>query len=205
MTKITLKTIAGTRTVIVSEKTPLSQVLADNGIDIGVGQTMLNSNPVPAGMMGLTLEELGAGETCRISNVVKEDGAAKITVNHLAAVLTSDVKLEDWKRIKELDPESLTLYDEDGVEPLFTIDIGDEDASGTVQDFAVTFSGKAGSDGKAAVTMKIDPNVEDVPAAIRKACGEAILKLNAMEAQVPDILADVANKEKEINDCIVQL
>lgn len=200
MIKVTLITNAGKKNVIVPENKTLRQIYEENDVNYHATTNSVDSVPLQIGDLDKTLAQLGVGETCRMSSIVKMDNAAKIVIAGNAAVVKSEVKLDDWKKCLKFDDE-LGLYDEQD-EPLFKVSV-DECSPGSLTKYGAVFSGKADSEGFATITVLIDPGVEDVVAKVTDELGGPLLDLNQLEKTIPEVLKDAEDYEKEIKDSIV--
>lgn len=201
MTKVTLITAAGRKSDIFEETKTPKEILEYFDVDYAVATNSLDGVRLDIAGMNKSLRELGVGKECRLSSIVKIDNAAKVVVVGSAAILTSDVKLEDWKRIQKVEPDDMTMIDEDTEEVVFRVGI--DDGPGSVNEYGVMFGSTVDKDGKAQATVLLDPAIEDKLGTVRENLGPAVLMLNQLEAEVPGILGDIAKKEEEINEHIV--
>ena len=201
MVKVTCITTAGRKTDLFAETKTPKDILEYFDIDYSAATNSLDGERLNAAKMNMSLRELGVTEECRLSSIVKIDNAAKLVIAGSAAVLTSGVKLEDWKRIQEMAPEQLTMVDENE-EPFFKVEVGE--GPGTVSAFGVEFASETtNQEGKATVTVLLDPEAEDKVALVKKKIGPSLLHLNDLEKEVPDILKEIDDMEKEIDESIV--
>ena len=201
MVKCTVITTAGRKSDLFSETKTPKEILDYFDIDYSAATNSLDGERLNAAKMNTPLRELGVTNECRLSSIVKIDNAAKLVIAGAASVLTSDVKLEDWKRIQEMSPESLTMVDEDD-EPYFKVEIGE--GPGTIGEYGIEFaSDTTNQEGKATVTVLLDPEAEDKVALVKKKVGSALLNLIELEKEIPDILKEIDDMEKEIDQNIV--
>lgn len=198
MVKITLITNAGRKTVIASEAKTLREVYEENDVNYDSCTNTIDSVPLRIGDLDKTLRELGVGETCRMSSIVKMDNAAKIVLTGDACIIKSGVKLDDWKKVLKFEPD-FGLYNEDS-EPIFLVDV--DENMGSLNSNGAVFSTRPDHEGYAVITTVIDPSVEDKVQAVTDKLGTALLRLNELEAKVPEKI-DAANaKEQEIREAI---
>ena len=201
MIKCTVITTSGRKSDIFEETMTPKDILDYFDIDYSAATNSLDSERLNAAKMNMSLRDLGVTRECRLSSIVKIDNAAKINVVGSSAVVVSDVKLEDWKRIAKLAPESLVVYDEDD-EPCFKV--GVTEGPGSITEYGVSFSASAtGAEGKATVTTLLDPDAEDRLALVRETLGAALINLNEVEKEVPSILEEINKMEAEIDANIV--
>lgn len=194
MVKITLITNAGRKTIIEDESLTLRQIYEKNDIDYGQCTNTVDSVPLKHGDMDKKLSELVTGETCRMSSIVKMDNAAEILIAGSACVVKSGVALEDWKKVLKYDP-GFALLDKDD-EPIFKVNIAA--SAGKININGATFSDTACSDGKASLTVIIDPEEEDKVKAASEKIGNALLLLNQLEKLVPAKVKEADEKSAEI-------
>ena len=116
---------------------------------------------------------------------------AKIVIAGDAVVVKSSLKLEDIKTIAKYQPKALTLMGgEDGKEPIFAVGVSTD--AGDITVYGASF-GRADAEGKAIITM-VTPGVptEKAKEWVADKLGAAITNLNALEAKLPGVLADIA-------------
>lgn len=202
MIKVTVITTAGKKSYPFEETKTPKDILNYFDIDYSAATNSLDGVKLDVAGMNKSLRELGVGKECRLSSIVKIDNAAKVSIQGLAAVVVSDVKLDDWKRIEKMAPEMLELVDEETDEVEFRICTGE--GPGTIDENGVVFDGSANANGSATVTVLLDPELEDKKTAVKDMVGRALLDLNKVEKEVPSILKDINDMEKEIDDCIVE-
>lgn len=201
MIKVTVITTAGKKSDIFEETNTPKEILDYFDIDYTAATNSLDGVRLDVAGMNKSLQALGITKECRLSSIVKIDNAANVVVSGAAAVLTSAVTLDDWKRIKEMSPNSLTMVDDDTEEVLFKVSLAE--GPGSVNEYGVVFGNVTNHEGKATVTVLLDPDAEDKAGLVRKEIGPALLMLNDMEKSVPDILKEIDSMEKEIGEHIV--
>lgn len=115
---------------------------------------------------------------------------AKITIAGDAVVVTSSLKLEDIKKLEKYRPNSLVLKGgEDGKEPIFVMGSG---SKGSINAYGAEFNSVTHDDERlATITMALPCGAEDVKKAVAEVIGAAILNLNKLEQQLPDVLAEI--------------
>ena len=201
MVKVTVITTSGKRSDIFEETKTPKEVLDYFDVDYAVATNQLDGVKLDVQAMNKSLRELGVGKECRLASIVKMDNAAQIVIAGASAVLTSSVKRSDWERIAKLSPESLAMEEEDSDEVVFRV--GLDDGPGSANEYGVMFGSATNQEGKATVTILLDPEAEDKVELVRENVGQAILYLNELEKAVPEILENVDKMEKEINEHIV--
>ena len=201
MIKCTVITAAGRKTDIFEETKTPKDILEYFDVDYSVATNSLDGVRLDTAGMNRSLRDLGITKDCRLSSIVKIDNAAKVVVTGSAAVVTSDVKLDDWKRIAKMQPEALALVDDESDEVLFRVVVSE--GPGSINENGVCFGTAVNGEGKATVTILIRPEVEDKVQLVKDEIGRALLDLNALEAEVPDILKEIDEMEKQIDDNFV--
>lgn len=194
MVSITLITNAGRKTIIEDENLTLRQIYEKNDVDYASCTNTVDSVPLKHGDMDKRLAELVSGETCRMSSIVKMDNAAEIVIAGNACVVRSGVDLEAWKKVLKYDPK-FGLYDEDG-NPTFIVNV--DSSVGKMNLYGATFSDSPAHDGKAVLTVLVDPDAKDKVESVTEKLGNALLRLNELEKLVPDKLKEAEEKAKEI-------
>ncbi len=117
---------------------------------------------------------------------------AKITVAGESVVVTSDVKLEDYKVVAKYRPEVLQLKGgEDNKEVVFAIGIT-SNPRGSINQVGAEFGAEAhDGSGKATITLEL-PRVDgDVKETVAEMIGAAILSLNKIEENIPSIIEEI--------------
>lgn len=153
MIKVNFLTNNGRSTGYASEDATIREVLEENNINYAVGVTQLDGISLKPGDMDKRFEEFGIGETCYLSVVVKADNAVKVTVVGEAAVITSDLKLEDIKTAKKYRPEALKLYKDK--EQVYQIGVTSR-SSGSINNVGAEFSETTDKEGHATITLSTD-------------------------------------------------
>lgn len=115
---------------------------------------------------------------------------AKIKVSGAAAVVVSDVRLEDYQKVEKYRPERLVLKDEDG-SPYFKVNIGT--GVGSIGKYGATFGDVTDGAAKhATITIIADNGFgEDAKATVTEKVGVSILNLNKIEGQMPEVIREI--------------
>ena len=124
---------------------------------------------------------------------------AKIVVAGDAVVVTSALKSEDIKTLEKYSPKALVLFGgEDGKDEIFRI-CTKACGCGNLTRFGAEFNGING-EGFATLTLSNvgKPADIDVKEWVADNLGEALIKLNALEAAIPAALADVIGDRERI-------
>ena len=200
MIKVYMTTSGGRRSDLFDEETTLREIFTAFDVDYSVASNTIDGTKITPDGMDKSLAQWGVTKECRVSSIVKIDNAAHVDVTGSAAVLVSDIKLEDWARVQKFAPEMLKVVDEDG-DPVFKVSTGC--GTGSINEYGVTFGVHTNDGGKATVTILVDDEIEDTVEAVKEIVGSALLDLNEIEKEIPNILKEIADKEAEIDKLIV--
>lgn len=112
-----------------------------------------------------------------------------------AVVITSEVKLEDLRKVAKYRPKDLILFGgEDGKEPIFGVGLS-KSRYGRIDKQSVEFGG-CDENGFAQVTLTYDGPADDVKAQLADSYGPQLMMLSKIEegitASIAQIDADVA-------------
>ena len=198
MVKVNLLTTGGRKSDMFAEHQTPREILEYFGVDYGSATNTIDGVRLSIADMNKSLRELGVGDECRISSIVKIDNAAHVDISGASAVLVSDIDLADWKKVEKYQPEVLRLVDEDG-DTTFRVMTGG--TVGSADNFGVCF-GDYTNGGKATVTALFDTDITDKVKAVKDMMGNGLLDLNKIEAAIPAALETIAAKEAEIEALI---
>ena len=122
---------------------------------------------------------------------------AKITIVGDAVVVTSTLKLEEYKTIEKYRPNALTLMGgEDGKEPVFHVSVS---GSGDINQYGASFvSATHDENGYATITMCACTESRDLKEWVADKLGAAIINLNKLEAQLPAVLDEINREKAEV-------
>ena len=125
---------------------------------------------------------------------------AKVVSVGQAVVITSEVKLEDIKKIQKYRSEALVLKGgEDNKEEIFRIGIGD----GKIGTYGASFGEATRDDEKlATITMTTNYNGDDIKGFIADELGVALTNLGKLEKTLPAVLDSIDKERAAIMDGI---
>lgn len=197
MVNVVLASTAGRKSGVFDDSTTVRSVLEQLNVDYSGATNCLDGVRLDTAGMNKTLAQHGVTENCRISSIVKTDNAVDpyIDVTGGAAVLVSSIALKDWKLVKKYKPEALEESDEDG-NVTFRVDVLDA-GPGSVSKFGVSF-GKHTNNGKATATILIGDKVTNVKDEIVEQMGPSLLKLKAIEENIPAAKAEITAQKAQI-------
>lgn len=126
---------------------------------------------------------------------------AKILIAGDAMVIESAHTLETLKTLEKHRPKALCLYSEDGKEVVFKV--GTTAGEGNINGYGASF-GSVSKNGekKAIITMRIPADTAYAAAYAEDVIGNAIIKLNKVEAQFEDALEGVEAEKAEVRENI---
>ena len=119
---------------------------------------------------------------------------SKVIVAGCACVVFSELTPDEIRRLMHLHPEALEMKDDDAV--VFTIDI--DDGPGSLRPDGATFSNVTSAEGKATITILIDPECEDPMGKVREHLDSPLQTLMEMEAHLVELLPNLAEEEKDL-------
>lgn len=122
------------------------------------------------------------------------NNTAGIQVLGCAAVVVSAVTLEDWKLIEKHAPDALTIADEQG-NTVFRVTT-DNGPGCLVKDHA-EFGASVTQDGRATITILLDPDNEDKMGMVRDVLAGPLMDLIEIEKLVPGLKEEVQGKLEE--------
>ena len=103
-----------------------------------------------------------------------------VTLMGCACVVVSSLEPEQIERYMWLDPEALTMTDDSGNGFRISVD----DGPGRLEGDEAVFSRVKTAEGKATITILLDPDIEDKKKAVLKDLGPALLKLDELEKRL---------------------
>lgn len=125
---------------------------------------------------------------------------AKVQLVGSALVITSAIKRETLKLLKQHYPEALTLKSKED-EPIYKIDLG---YTPSITNYGIVFTTE-NEEGYAQTTMLLNPALKDRKDYVKKQYGHSILKLQQLELSLA-AQAQILEKEyAEIDDIIEEL
>jgi len=203
MVKITLITNNPKETFIVNENTTVRDFLAEHNVNYGIATTSIDGIPLGAGGLDKTFSQHKVTSQAIVTCLPNKDNGAQAVVVGSSCVVKSTLTPADIKRIKKFHPEALVMDDEDG-EPVFAIDI-DETQPGSINEIGACFGNATSSDGKATITIVIDPAAEDPAELVYEKLGRALMYLKEMEDHIAEVLPDLDTEEREIRAMITRM
>ena len=125
----------------------------------------------------------------------------KVVVMGCACVVVSSLTPEEIERFQRFAPDALVLT-RDG-EPVYSIEL--EEGPGSVLEDRAIYSYAATADGKATITILLDPDAKDKMELVKKDIGASLLKLNELEQQISGKAEQLEEMEAAAGALITQL
>ena len=203
MVKITLITNNPKEIDIVPETMTVREFLEKHNVNYGLASTSIDGVPMSSGGMDMTLAEHQITDRAIISCLANKDNGAQAIVVGSSCVVKSTLTPAEIKRIKKFHPEALMMDDEDG-DPIFAVDI-DETMPGSINNNGACFGNATSQDGKATITVVLDPAVENTEDLVYDKLGRALMYLKEMEEHIAEILPELDTEEREIRAMITRI
>ena len=203
MVKITLITNNPKEIDIVPETMTVRQFLEKHNVNYGMSSTSIDGVPLQTGALDKQFLEHQITENAIVTCLPNKDNGAQAIVVGSSCVVKSSLTPADIKRIKKFHPEALVMDDEDGV-PVFAIDI-DENMPGSMNENGACFGNATSTDGKATITVLLDPAAGDTTELVYNRLGRALMYLKEMEEHIAQVLPDLDTEEREIRSMIVRM
>ena len=124
----------------------------------------------------------------------------KVVVMGCACVVTSSLTPEEIDRVRKCSPDLLSLKDESG-SVVYSLSMDDSTPGRVAEDEAV-YSRVTSSEGKATITILLDPEIKNRHDTVCHQLGRHLLKLDALEQQIAEQMGNVYEKEKEAQSLI---
>jgi predicted butyrate kinase (DUF1464 family) len=123
---------------------------------------------------------------------------AKITIAGDAVITTSSLSLEELKLVAKLRPQALRLMGgENNKEVVFAIGVAK--GNGSINQYGASFAGETHDDAKlATITMIAEGVTGDVKEWAADRIGAAIININKIEANLPDVLAEIRTEKAAV-------
>ncbi len=138
-----------------------------------------------------------------MSTVANENAiGTKAVVMGCACVIFSSLTPDEIKRFKTFHPEALNAVDDEG-DTSFSIDI--DDGPGQITSEGATFSRVTSANGKATITILIDPEIDDPMNTVKERIGGPLMSLIEIEEQLTEMLPKLDEEEKAISQQITRL
>lgn len=204
MIKVTLITNNPKEIDIVPETMTVRELLEKHNVNYGLASTSIDGVPLQSGGMDMSLMEHRIEDRVVITCLPNKDNGAQAIVVGCSCTIKSTLTPADIKRVKKFHPEALVMDDKDGM-PMFAIDI-DESMPGSINNNGACFGAATSTDGKAEITIVLDPAAADnMVDLVYERLGRSLMYLKEMEEHIAEVLPDLDTEEREIRAMIVRM
>lgn len=124
--------------------------------------------------------------------------ASRCVIMGCACIITSALTVEQIEQYKLCRPEPLELTDDN--KTIVALDI--DDGPGYIDGNNVVYSRVKDPEGRATITLLLDPEAEDKVELVRKRIGATLLRLNDLEEQMLQKIGDVETEIVKMNSMI---
>ena len=132
-------------------------------------------------------------------NEREENEMAKAIVLGCVCVVISSLTPEDVDRYKAYDPEALILRNGTGEE---TFRLAIDDGPGSLMNSCALLSRVTNAEGKATITILLDPKAEDHAALVQENLGIALIRLRELEMRLLEKKDELQEKENQVKSVI---
>ncbi len=129
---------------------------------------------------------------------------SRVLMAGAACVVFSRLTPEEIKLLLTYRPEALSLKDPDSGETVFTMTLDDEKPGSLMPECAV-FSCIPSADGKATITILVDPSCRERRELVEEKLGVALKHLDELETCLLEILPEVRKDQDMIRSWIDEL
>lgn len=119
-----------------------------------------------------------------------------------AVVLTSALSFEDIKLVEKIAPKELTLFEEENGRKVPVFGVCTTKSHGRITKDGVSFAKGSRDGGFAEITMGVPECDGDVKEVVAELIGTAVIKLNELEAKLPEVIAGINAQKQAMLDCI---
>lgn len=203
MIKVTIVSNNPRVTDIVADTKTVRQILEEHNVTYTNAAVSMDGFTLRLGDLDKSLAQLGITEKTTISALANKDNAAQAIIVGSSCVVKSALTPDEIKQLKKLHPEALVMTDEDG-EPMFAIDI-DEESPGSINSVGACFGNATSADGKATITIVLDPTLENPVDVVYEKLGTALSYLKDMEEQLAEVIPTLAEEEARVKEMIIKM
>lgn len=203
MVKVTLITSSPKVVDIVNENMTIREFLEKHNVNYAVASTSLDGCPQDTSGMDTSFLEHGVTDRTIVTCLPNKDNAAQAIIVGSSCVIKSTLTSAEIKRVKKLCPDALVMVD-DNNEPVFAIDIN-ENMPGSINDNGACFGNATDAEGKATITVVLDPSAPDTEALVFDQLGRNLMRLKEMEEHIANILPEIDTEEQKIKEMIVKM
>ena len=118
-----------------------------------------------------------------------------------ACVITSGFTAEEIANFRNYLPDALCLKDEKDHD-IFRIGLDDDGNPGSIHQDHILFCKEKVPEGKATVTLIVDPSIEDKVGLIRERMGLALIRLESLEKQMRENMSRMQENMRKAEELV---
>ncbi len=122
-----------------------------------------------------------------------------------ACIVFSCFTPDEIRLFKTFRPEALQMKDADTKEPVFTMDLDEDGGPGSIKEDGAVFSEVSSADGKATITVLIDPSAKNRTELVEEKIGGALKRLMYLQEMLKKQLPEVKQEQQIIRGWIEDL
>ncbi len=122
-----------------------------------------------------------------------------------ACIVFSCFTPDEIRLFKTYRPEALQMKDADTEEPVFSLDLDEDGGPGSITDEGALFSEIPSADGKATITVLVDPSVKERTELAEAKLGGALKRLTYLQELLKKQLPEVKQEQEIIRGWIEEL
>ena len=130
-----------------------------------------------------------------------ENANNRVLIAGCACVIFSKLTPDEISQFKTYHPEALTMDDEETGEPLFALDL-DEESPGSLTSCGAAFSKITSVDGKATITVVLDPTADNPSELVQQKLASPLLLLDKIEQQLMELLPKLKEEQQTVSGMI---
>lgn len=128
---------------------------------------------------------------------------ARAMVIGSACVVFSELTPEEIHRFELYKPEALKMTDMNNPEDMFTLSM--DDGPGHLEDTEAVYSRTKSADGKATMTILLDPAAENKLEFVQQLIGHRLARLQRLEEKLVECKDELTEMEEKVNSLFTQV
>lgn len=207
MVKVTLITNDPKEVDIVPETMTIREFLKKHNVNYGMTTTSIDGVPLAVGGMDKSFADYKVTNETTVASIANKDNGdgqqPQVFIAGSSAIIKSTLTPDEIKRVKKFHPEALVMDDEDGY-PCYAVDI-DEEQPGSINDNGACYGNATSTDGKATITILLEPTAEDTVQLVYDKIGRSLVCLKEIENHIREVLPELDTEEREIRSMITRI
>ena len=130
-----------------------------------------------------------------------ENANNRVLVAGCACIIFSRLTPEEIRQFKTYHPEALVMEDDITGEPVFAVDL-DEESPGSLTSCGATFGKVTSADGKATITIVLDPASDNPAELVQQKLASPLLLLDEIEQQLVELLPKLKEEQETVSGMI---